>query len=74
MGLSNKAAVPPSRMSILNRNTDILLQGKPMEGTTRTIPVHGVVAGAAERIPVMSFTYRIKGGLFHATVCKQATA
>ena len=25
------------------------------------IQVQGVVAGAAERVPVMSFTYRIKG-------------
>jgi hypothetical protein len=40
------------------------------------IQVQGVVAGAAERVPVMSFTYRIKGaaGLMSCLVCSGVAA
>lgn len=44
-----------ARLGLLNA------QGQPLEGTTRTISMRGVVAGASERVPIMSFTYRIKG-------------
>jgi hypothetical protein len=37
------------------------MQGRPLGGGNRWTEVRGVVAGAAERVPIMSFTYRIKG-------------
>lgn len=46
-------------------------RGMPMGGNGRTFPVHGVVAGASERIPVISFTYRIKGAQDCCPSCPQ---
>ncbi len=35
--------------------------GWPTQAGTRTTTVHGVVAGASERIPLMNLTYELRG-------------
>ena len=37
--------------------------GRPKEARQRTVTVHGVVANAAERIPLMTLTYELRGDL-----------